>query len=587
MNKRNCANFFLLSLIPYSCSNETTLFKQEEVVPYKSIVNRDSSILTPLESPIDILQGFNSYVHSVQGKCIQAEVLNPKQINTSHVYRLENQDYKELLKTITSTLDSALPIKISDSSVAIQFAKQSEAHSLSWNYILVNEIRPESRKLDENIPKRLIKGLEKYFDENGRLIDFYGFMDKCGNEFIVKQDLIAKLVITIKLDFDSLQDKLEFSKKIGTSISNLIGAQIPKSISFAFDSYFLNKKMKKKTHISIDAIQFGGDPLKLSQILKSEVSCDINNINKCDKTFSNLIEYLEDFKSQIDINNLSNLAVVNSEAKRYSKEKILNSSDNLLNFSILDRKSDELELTNVFNDIKTYFNKEKYNRDLAIKYRNMELSKPQENQLAEIINNAEANINILDTLSNLAPETLKYINLVKRAKLSVEGLNDQEIIEEKDKLYDIKARYEMFRKDYSTDILENFFIASGNFRPNTRKHIFNVNFIQRIDRVSEDIAQFKIFFNKIDNEHFKSFEFKFRTKDDLNLNKAYVDIYCNIPNARDKLLFKNVRSGFNTHFSAFEGFKHKGCLPEYGFYIANPKGFENVEEVFVEVIGKT
>ncbi|WP_130608321.1 hypothetical protein [Fluviispira sanaruensis] len=586
MNKRKCASLFFLSLIPYSCSSDSTQFEHNEIIPCNTFTNRDSSILTPLESPIDILQGFNSYVHTVQGKCVQAEILNPKQINTSHVYRLENQSYKELLKTITSTLDSVLPIKIADSSIAIQFAKQSEAHSLSWNYTLVSEIRPESRKLDENHPKRLIKGLEKYFDKNGKLIDFYGFMDKCGNEFIIKQDLIAKLVITIKLDFDSLEDKIEFSKKVGSSISNLFGAENPKTISFAFNSQFLNKKMKKKTHISIDAIQFGGDPLKLTQILKSDVSCDINNMDKCDKTFSNLIEYLEDFKSQIDINNLNNLAVVNSEAKKYSKEKILNSSDHLLDFSILDHKNDELELINVFNDIKTYFNIEKYNRDLAIKYSDLAMSKPQENQLAEIINNTEANINILEGLSILAPESLKYTNLVRRAQLSANELKDINIIEAKEKLFDIKKSYKKYRKDYSTDILENFIIARGNFRPTSKKHIFNINFIQRIDRVSEDIAQFKVFFNKIDNENFKSFEFKFQTKEDINLNKAFVDIYCNIPNARDKLLFKNIRSGFNPHFTSFEGFKHSGCSTEYGFYVANPKGFENAEDVIIEMIGK-
>ncbi|KAB8033566.1 hypothetical protein [Fluviispira multicolorata] len=588
MNTYPLFSILLLLTFFYACGKETKVESKKNIVHLGFLQKSGSVIKSPLESPLDLMQGFNSYVQTVHENCIQAEVNNPVKSISAHVQKLENKNYSELLNTISNSLHTSLPIKISDSSIAMQFAKQSEAHSLSWNYTIVSEIRAGKRELDSNKPKRIAEGLENYFDENGKLKYFYEFMNKCGNEAITKQDLIAKLLITIKLEFDSSEDKINFTNKIGSSIDNLFAFENAGPLSVTLKTKYINSNLKKKTHLSVNAIQFGGDTKKLSQILSSNSSCDYKNIEKCDKTYSNLLSYLHEFNNQFNESDLNSFTVLNSETRLYKEMIIVDKNNRILDFSILDHRNDELELVSVFNKIDSLFKKEKYNLDRATKYFNMDIiTEAQKRELLDIINKATSNINVLNELSSLVPESLKYINSEKRLMLSSEKRYFPEILEEKDKLYNIKARYDKFRSEYSTEVLENFIIAKGNCRIKPANKFKLTNLLHKVDRVCQDISQFKTFFNLIGNESFKSFEFLLKSKDGKIIDKGSVDIYCNIPAGRDKLLFKDISSGFNPLFSSFESFKMNGCNPEYGFYAANPKDLEDIDIFTLEVIGKT
>jgi hypothetical protein len=120
-------------------------------------------------------------------------------------------------------------------------------------------------------------------------------MNTCGNEFVYAHDQGARLMITYRFDFASVNEKHKFA--------SLFGRAGPRVITKSEFNEFSNS-YHKKTKLTISAYQIGGVPFYLNQIFnnsgkhKNKISCTFDDISACLELMSNLFDYENDLKPE-------------------------------------------------------------------------------------------------------------------------------------------------------------------------------------------------------------------------------------------------------------------------------------------------
>jgi ankyrin repeat protein len=123
-------------------------------------------------------------------------------------------------------------------------------------------------------------------------------LSACGDEYVSKIDLGARLIGTMSVEFASKEDKEEFKLAAALDV-NLKLASAKASASMRT----MQKKMGSRTIVRVNAHQKGGNPGHLTGILGNGeiVSCSLSDMDKCLRAFENILRYASgDFKAQLE-----------------------------------------------------------------------------------------------------------------------------------------------------------------------------------------------------------------------------------------------------------------------------------------------
>ena len=202
-----------------------------------------------------------------------------------------SSDKAQFLQQITDT-----PYKL-NLNYSYEFAGMATLKTQSGTRALV----PYAKKLAEGGPK-----------------DQLQFRKMCGNSFLPITDAGALVVLSVSLSFNSSADKQAFQTALSTETS--IG-NIAKSIQHAAD------EANVTVYMSLNPIQFGGEPNQLVNVINGNLSCgDINHnpqgVEQCAQTIDGVIQYVQTVPSQVTNPdgsiNLQNAYYMNSVTEKYT-----------------------------------------------------------------------------------------------------------------------------------------------------------------------------------------------------------------------------------------------------------------------------
>ena len=320
-NARICITFSIFLLL--GCGKEQTSFqeeKQSHLSSYRSsIKNKFSDIMNDLNDKIDdrtdaIGRGYNSITGLIAERCFENASYQFIYEPSSKIAYEENLTSEQLLGKLGIGVNATIPIQASGVPITlspeVKYSMESAVNSLSRTSSITIEVIRGHNKLAIKDTSFLKLRSEHYSILKSSKTDFF---NSCGDEFIVKQNIKAQLIITAKFIFSDSKTKSEFESVMGASMPvpfNLGGKNTSISPSHVneFRDLISNSSNNSKVRNRI------ADPLSNDFNDLSEVSSIISNANngKSNKINSTLDE-LRDVLSNAE--NGSNMKGMSPEIK--------------------------------------------------------------------------------------------------------------------------------------------------------------------------------------------------------------------------------------------------------------------------------
>lgn len=123
------------------------------------------------------------------------------------------------------------------------------------------------------------------------------FLNYCGDSYVSSATAGSLLVVNVKIEFASHQDKQTFNAKMGAKFG--IG-----NITSTIKSSKLDQSMNAS--ISVEALQLGGDPSKLSSIFTKSstgdyyvAQCSFKDLNSCNQIINGVLAYSQTIEAQV------------------------------------------------------------------------------------------------------------------------------------------------------------------------------------------------------------------------------------------------------------------------------------------------
>jgi hypothetical protein len=243
-------------------------------------------------SPIEEIQpgmGYSSDTQSLaKAVCYKTETIIRS--GQSSILKFEQStDYQSFLKTFNLEFDIKGGYGIFSTNDFYKFfhSIEEDSYSFSINYF---------QKVSQNVMMTFSYNPKTILTEVGENIYSSGANPMlrllCGDTLISTYEEGAILILSLRINFNSKEEKEEFTTHVGLNIGSFIDAS--STISNVSTKYNLSGR------IQVLAFQIGGDPTELSKLLASSVvDCDIKNIKACQDTAKNLINYVSNiFPSQ-------------------------------------------------------------------------------------------------------------------------------------------------------------------------------------------------------------------------------------------------------------------------------------------------
>ncbi|WGL59106.1 hypothetical protein QEJ31_11300 [Pigmentibacter sp. JX0631] len=321
-NARICitSSIFLL----FGCGKEQKYFQEEKQnflsSHRSSIKNKFSDLMNDLNDKIDdrtdsIGRGYNSITGLVAERCFENDTYNFIYEPSSKIAYEENLTSEQLLGKLGIGVNATIPIQASGVPITlspeVKYSMESAVNSLSRSSSITIEVIRGHNKLSIKDSSFLKLRNEHYTILRNSKTDFF---NSCGDEFIIKQNIKAQLIITAKFIFSDTKTKSEFESVMGASMPvpfNLGGKNTEASTS-AYGNELREpvveaiKKTKIRNRIA--------DPLLNDFNDVSELYSELSNSNNLKNNKINLtIDELKDVLSSAD--NGSNMKGMSPELK--------------------------------------------------------------------------------------------------------------------------------------------------------------------------------------------------------------------------------------------------------------------------------
>jgi hypothetical protein len=237
--------------------------------------------------------GFNSKSGKLFGQSFYAVkgVYNEDYGNTQAEVRIDvDLGYKELLDLVNGSLDAGVNTNKVSVDAGGAYATNFASDSYTGNYSVYMAIKPKKRLF---IPEDNT-GFVPTSDAINRVEQWPGnLLNEVGDEFVTAIEYGAYVMMNMKVEYKSAQDKQDISAYLGVDVVGLVGVK--------GDLAFIDAEKKKSVKITVKGVQYGGDPNALSKIIPINLTrCTLDNPQPCFDVFSEGIIYLKnDFPKQL------------------------------------------------------------------------------------------------------------------------------------------------------------------------------------------------------------------------------------------------------------------------------------------------
>lgn len=545
----------LLSISFFSCGK---FEKNEQLNNSDFDTISKSSINTGDRTSVSLFQGFNRMGYSFAQTCLNSsEMSYPKNIEKAVVNLSDNMSENDLRGALNIDFSSSVPAKGFEMSPELKFVRNASLSKLSKSTTLSVYVRMGDSKIANNNNSVTLKpSLNSYFDSVGNLIDPYNFIKKCGNEVVVSQRLSARLLITLKLNFDSQQIMNVVEGKLGAVQNILTSAG---KIAVNENLKYLDESIKKGVHLNLYAVQLGGKPSDLTKIVNLKNSCEISKVEDCEHIVNKLNQYIfDDFNKQLDVHHPENWAIESSYSMPYDELNIQNVLGKPLNFSFVKNNEKSVELNKLTTIVNQNISTQVNNYLIASSLLDSgNLIAEEKKNILEIFEKAELNINMLQ---NFSKECYKDVN---------DCVSNFET-----KLHNLILPYD------ETRLKPNF----GTLLARVRSDAFPLQ--GQKNRSSENFLDLKTILNE---GKYSKFYFKLKTIDSRLIEDTNVrfDLMCDKTwyKGYDPVLLSKLYSNYEVLIGGLQKNYNSLCGGNEMVYIAQPKNVP-YPEFIVEVWGK-
>ena len=183
-----------------------------------------SDIMSTLNDRIDdridsIGRGFNSITGLIAERCFDNDAYNFIYEPSSKIAYEENLTSDQLLSKLGIGVNATIPIQASGVPITlspeVKYSLESSANSLARTSSITIEVIRGYNKIATKDSSFFKLKKEHYKILKKSKIDFF---NTCGDEFIVKQNIKAQLIITAKFIFSDSKTKSEFETIMGASM---------------------------------------------------------------------------------------------------------------------------------------------------------------------------------------------------------------------------------------------------------------------------------------------------------------------------------------------------------------------------------
>ncbi|MGY3803818.1 hypothetical protein ACWNT8_07150 [Pigmentibacter ruber] len=507
-----------------------------------------------------MMQGIHYMGVTLAENCfLKKEIIYPSNIEKILVSYIDDLRDDEIRQKLNIGTDIKLPGELIDITAGMNYSKNAAINKLSRSTTYHAYVRLGESKIDTSHENNftLKPSYDHFFNNDGELIDPYNFIKKCGDEIVTSQVYSSKLMITIKLNFDSIKALKEFNANIGGVLNAFIleGVEIGPTVKLNQ----LKESTRKQIKLELHGIQIGGQPEEMMKVISTHNSCRLDNLKECNLIFQRLNKYIsEDYKQQLDEDDMSTWAIESSKTTSYDKMSILNNKGKYLKFNWTNDIKDSINLSILKSDLSTRISKEYANYSIANSIiNNSNLATDEKSALEEIIRKTKKNISVLRNYSALCYFDLKSCLFNKESGF-------QEYLENYDEYYLKPSIGRLISK-----------IRSDSTPSEGQKN-----------RSSSDFLNLK---SVIEDRKFNSVYFKIKTIDNMLMRDKSIrfNLMCNKPWYRgdDPIIIASAFNDYEVTIDTLELNYTRMCSNEEMVYVASPKNM-NHPDFIVEVWGK-
>lgn len=220
-------------------------------------------------------------------------------------------NYDQTLETLNGNVDVDISFPVVRVGAGGHLAKEMASTEFSNSYTLQAYLTPKKRTLR---PVNAAEGFKLTSAGDKLAREFQGeLMKLSGDAYISEIEYGAQLLVNMKIEYLSEQHKSEIGGYLGVEYgSGNIGIDVKGELSYVDDD------LKKSVRITVRAVQKGGDPTQLLNIIPDNIiSCSLDNYEPCFTLFQQASDYArDDFDKQF--NSLSDYNVIRYTATPYS-----------------------------------------------------------------------------------------------------------------------------------------------------------------------------------------------------------------------------------------------------------------------------
>ncbi len=302
------SKFILKSISPISSIQSTHPIKSFSISQHSSEVSNGSNIFAPIGDGYKTMA--SEFTAGALLQNIKSELIPHGSSFT--VSFQDDLSETQLRDEMNLKVSGTVPVEGAVVSGSVDYARKAAKSNLSRTTTLVANATLGTLRLQKNKNQNytVADSALRYFDENGSLSnenvgDFYKIY---GESMVVSQELVSKVLITVKINFDSQSVLNEFTGEVGGSVANLItddnGDGLDVNVSVKLHT--LNEEVKKHASLTLLATQLGGTPKNLSNLFDTPSTCSLDKLGPCQRMIHKLNEYIkDDYKNQLDHNDVN------------------------------------------------------------------------------------------------------------------------------------------------------------------------------------------------------------------------------------------------------------------------------------------
>lgn len=219
--------------------------------------------------------------------------------------------YEEALSILNGKVDLDVTFPVIRIQAGADLAKEMASTEFSNTYTFQAWMTPKKRTLQ---PHDTNAGFTVTSAGNTLANQYQGnLMEVAGDSYISEIEYGAQLLVNMRVEYLSEQHKTDIGGYIGVDYA---GGNI--GVSVDGQLRYIDTDLKKSVRISVRAVQKGGDPKQLLNIIPSNIiTCSLDNYEPCFDLFVDAVNYAKD-DFRLQFNNLSDYNVVRYAATPYA-----------------------------------------------------------------------------------------------------------------------------------------------------------------------------------------------------------------------------------------------------------------------------